>query len=133
MHKLEGFTKLVRFGRFCQFFNIKHQTESVPTKTRTEKPNRLLASTGFVRLVSFFPSLDGRVIKIQIFKSSMDCPEVAKAIAIFKATILACHENWNSIYCESDAQVVVQALNNTSLFLPHWTELGFVKKNFVFE
>lgn len=69
----------------------------------------------------------GEVVKIQIHKCRVDIPEVTEALAILKAINFAALEGWTNIICESDTQVVIQALNNLFHFPLQWAAAGFIR------
>lgn len=66
---------------------------------------------------------------LRIFTSLVSCNvvEAAEAVGILKATEGALEEDWGSIFCESDAKIVISSLNSTDWTVVHWAQ-NLIKK-----
>ncbi|XP_060673296.1 uncharacterized protein LOC132803786 [Ziziphus jujuba] len=70
----------------------------------------------------------GQVLKVEVWKERIDVAEAAEAAAICKALSMAVNEGFQDVMCESDAQSIVQALNNTRSHSFHWSADVFIKE-----
>nr|XP_048317930.1 uncharacterized protein LOC125418441 [Ziziphus jujuba var. spinosa] len=68
----------------------------------------------------------GCLLKIKAVQCNSDIPEVAEAFGVLQGLLLAQEEGWNNLWCESDARMLVQSLNNPERHISHWAAAGFI-------
>lgn len=64
------------------------------------------------------------MLRVKALEFQTVLPEVAESFAVYHAVLMAIHEGWRMICCESNAKIAINKFNNHSSKV-HWQAENF--------